>query len=185
MHTSRKRREDDQQEQAARPEAPPRAPTAAERMLHLQRSAGNQAVARTLARDTAAPADEKGKTEEGEGKGYVMEIEGLGSVELLSLQVVQSRSPGVHRRPREEGERPRMEIQATIKTDSDMATKIHQALLQGRQFPTVTVKMKGHTLTLTKAMLTSVQVSDNMMSFGIEGEEPEFKRQPTTDEADY
>jgi hypothetical protein len=190
MQTSRKRREHEAAPETARPQAPVRAPSPAEQVLALQRTAGNQAVARSLAvaRDAKAPPKPEEKGEERKSTVSI-EISGLGTIDLESLQMEGPRGPGAggqgRRRPGErEGEqKPRMAVNATMRMN-DKASELHRAMLSGKPFETVVIRIGTLTVTMKNAMLTSVSVSgggegpgEERMSFSLEGEEPEFKQE--------
>ena len=190
MQTSRKRREDEAAPEAARPQAPVRAPSPAEQVLALQRSAGNQAVARTLAvaRDAKAPPKPEDKGEEQRKSAVSIEISGLGTIDLESLQIEGQRGPGSggqgRGRPHErEGEqKPRMAVSATMRMN-DKAAELQRALLNGKPFDSVVMRIGTLTVTMKNVMLTSVSVSgaggagEEIVSFSLEGEEPEFKQE--------
>jgi hypothetical protein len=101
----------------------PRRPPAADRVLALQRSAGNRAVSALLAR---SPDDTKAKDDE---KGARATLSGIGTIPLLSVSFDVNRTPGG--RGGEGGAPPPREIVFFSKIGEHSA-KLTQAVIDGR-----------------------------------------------------
>jgi len=140
------------------------APAPAERILALQRSAGNQAVARMLAggggggaglqRDVAAPAPSgEGEAKEKESSTVIV-VEGLGTFAVEAVQF--------------EG-RDGKDVSVTMRAGADKNQSIFRAAAEGKSFESAEIRIKGMSITLAKVMITSVHVSsaedEPMISF--------------------
>jgi hypothetical protein len=144
MRYRRHERPGDQRTDAAEPHATAGAPPT-ERLLALQRSAGNRAVSAMLARapDTAVPADAKGT----EGSGMRATLEGIGTIPLLSINI----QPG--RGMRDEQSLPR-EITVTSRYGPHSA-RLHKAMLDGKAMD-VEIVMQGRGATVRLSLKAAV-----------------------------
>ena len=135
--------------------APPRRPPAAERLLELQRSAGNRAVGEYLAREPE-PADAK---EETKATGPRVTLPGIGTIPLLSVGfppgeggVGDGKSPG----PRE------LIMSSAVGKHSSQLSK---AMLDGRTMDVEVVLAGGRTVTLHGAIVSSYTTSGDRESW--------------------
>jgi len=145
-----------------------------ERVLALQRSAGNQAVSAMLARapETAAPADAKGT------EGPRATLSGIGTIPLQSVSV----DPNTQKRE----DRPR-EIVVTSRLGKHSAL-LSKAAADGAQMDVEIVMPSGRgalRLTLTGAVVSAYQVSGELESWTLDFSsiELEHEGEPEGDDA--
>jgi type VI protein secretion system component Hcp len=130
-------------------EQPQAVPPVAERLLALQRSAGNRAVGAVLAR---AP-DTKEKPKAPAATGYAATLPGIGTIELQSLSFGSDRtSPGGGGG----GDRDQSPREMTFSSKvGEHSTKLQQALGDGRAMDVVVTMPGGVKLTLKGAIVSS------------------------------
>src|SRR3954467_580398 len=140
-------------EELERDEPPHVVPPAAERLLALQRSAGNRAVGAALAR---AP-DTKEKPQAPAGTGYTATLPGIGTIELQSLSLTSRQPPGGGTGGIG-GENSPREMMLTSKV-GEHSSKLQQALADGHAMDVEVVMSGGVKLTLKAAIVSSYSVS--------------------------
>jgi hypothetical protein len=130
----------------------------AERVLALQRSAGNRAVSALLARDGAKPAD-KAKPEPAAVTGARVSLPGIGTIPLLSVSL--GATPGGGAIGRGEAERQAREVFVSSKVGEHSAG-LMRATLDGKPMAVEVIIPSGKStvrLKLTGALVSSYNTS--------------------------
>jgi hypothetical protein len=135
------------------PVAPLPAVTSAERVLSLQRAAGNRAVATLLARSPVT--EDKAEQERLEKAAIVITLEGLGSLELQSVSWAPNNVKTTKTSPRE--------LSLTSETCA-LTQKIFMAVARGEKFNSATISMRkaadgGFMSEYMRITLTDVYIS--------------------------
>ena len=147
--------------------APPAAPrqAAADRVLALQSTAGNRAVAAMLAREPDAPvqADAKGAPKDkppAAPSGPHIVLGGIGAIALEGWSMATPRAPGGGGtgRDRDRDAPPPQEFQITTRAGAH-SSELMRAATQGKAMDGEFVLQRGMKIILKGAMITSYNVS--------------------------
>jgi hypothetical protein len=106
-------------------------------LLNLQRGVGNQHVGQILDRFKTDELDARPETK----KGPTLELPGLGTFDLASLQIDPNRS----------------EVHVSIEI-TDKVLELQRAMLAGKHFPEATIKQGPLTIKLKDVYLTNFSV---------------------------
>lgn len=140
------------------PAAAPRE-AAADRVLALQRTAGNRAVAALLARepDAPTPTDSKGPPpKQAEGpSGMRATLSGLGTIAVLSVGVQSSAPAGGPGGRGRGGDRPVVKEIAFTSTIGKHSAAVQQALIDGKAMDGEIVLSGGLTIIVKGAVVAS------------------------------